>query len=408
MIEQQKQEGSVSGSGRAHSLIGASGFSRWSKCPGSIGLQRVAESQEVAAVQGSKFAAEGTAAHEVAALCLEQGSDTWEWVGQTVHLKREQKNWPVTAEMAEAVQLWVDTVRQDREEYAATTGDTAVTLVEVSFDLSDIRDGAFGTSDAVTLFPHWGMMSVYDYKHGVGIGVDAERNGQLMYYAAGALHHLGANAQDIQAAELVIVQPRHHHRYGPVRRWRTTTSELNDWVWTELVPAIDRTREPDAPLVPGDHCQFCPARAFCPALQELAQEYFDMSDRPVQPMSDEELSEWLGKVKAVRHFLKALDDEGYHRLSQGNKVPGYKLVARRADRVWADGAEAELKAALGGDAYKQTLISPAQASKRRETKEIAKKFSYKPENGLTMAPASDSNEGVEVKPPQAGFQQFAR
>ena len=407
MTDQQQNEG-VSGSSRAHSMIGASGFSRWSKCPGSIRLQHVAERHDVAAVAGSSFASEGTAAHEVAAHCLEQGSDTWEWVGQTIHLKREQEDWPVTVEMAEAVQVWVDTVRQDKEEYTEATGDQAVTLVEVGFDLSDVREGAFGTSDAVTLFPKWGLVTVYDYKHGVGIGVDAERNGQLMYYAAGALHHLGATAQHIEAVELVVVQPRHAHRYGPVRRWRTTTADLHEWVWTELVPAIDRTREPDAPLVPGDHCQFCPARAFCPALRDLAQEYFEMSDQPVQPMSDEELAAWLDKVKAVRHFLKALDDEGYHRLSQGNRLPGYKLVRRRSNRTWADGAEDALKEVLGDAAYKRILLSPAEADKNRLTKEVAKKFAYKPENGLTMAPASDSNEGVEVKPPQDAFAQFAR
>jgi len=384
-----------SGSHRAHSIIGASGYSRWSRCPGSVRLQRVAESYGFTG--SSSYAQEGTAAHEIAAGCCESDDDTWAWIGETITV--EGNSFTVDTEMAEAVQVWVDTVRADAEEYRRETGDDPTILVEVSFDLSDIREDMYGTSDIVMLMPKWGMVRVYDYKHGVGIGVDVVRNGQLMYYAVGALHHLGRQGASFETVELVIVQPRNDHYMGPVRRWRTSYDDLAEWLETELIPAVDRTKDPDAPLVEGDHCRFCPARSFCPRLLELAREALKMGDT-VKPLTDTELAEWLEKRQALRHFLNAIDDEGYTRLTKGHQVPGYKLVPKRGNRIWKDGAEAELRKALGDKAFsKPALKSPAQVEKLKGGSDITASFAYKPETGLTMVPATDTRP--EVKAQQA-------
>lgn len=378
--------------GRAHSIIGASGYDRWSRCPGSVRLQRVAEDYGMSSSSG--YAREGTAAHLIAADCIENDRDTWEWVGE--HVEVEGDTFVVDDEMAEAVQVWVDTIRKDEREYYEETGELPIIHVEITFDLRDIRDEMFGTSDIVMLMPKWGLIRVYDYKHGVGIPVDVVRNGQLMYYAVGALHDLKWVHSNMDAVELIVVQPRNDHYLGPVRRWRTTFDDLMDWMDNELLPAVDRTREPDAPLHYGDHCRFCPAKTFCPALHELAQEALNMGDK-VKPLSDEQLGEWLQKRDALRHFLKGLDDEAYHRLTHGNKVPGYKLVPKQSKRVWTDGAEKEIKAQFGKQGFNIAPKTPAQLEKMKGGEELVKRLAYKPETGLTLAPASDNRPEVQSK-----------
>lgn len=379
-----------SGSHRAHSIIGASGFDRWSRCPGSVRLQRVAEAHGRST--SSAYAREGTAAHEIAADCIENDRDTWEWVAEQIEVEGE--TFVVDDEMAEAVQVWVGTIRQDAEEYRRDTGQWPTILVEVTFDLSEIREEAFGTSDIVMMMPAWKLLRVYDYKHGVGIPVNVVRNGQLMYYGVGAVHSLGRQGNPYEALELVVVQPRNTNSMGPVRRWRTDYEDLTAWMEDELLPAIDRTREHDAPLEPGDHCRFCPAKTFCPALHELAEEALHMEGE-VKPLSDEDLGRWMERKKALQHFLKALDDEAYSRLSNGHKVPGIKLVPKKANRTWMEGAEKTLKAKLGSVVYKQELKSPAQIEKLDGGKELAKELAYKPEGGLTLASEDDNRPGVK-------------
>lgn len=383
-----------SGSHRAHSIIGASGFDRWSRCPGSVGLQRVVEAHGRST--SSPYAREGTAAHEIAADCIENGRDTWEWVAEQIEVEGE--TFTVDDEMAEAVQEWADTIRQDAAEYRRETGESPTIYVEVTFDLSDIRDEAFGTSDIVMLMPRWKLIRVYDYKHGAGVPVDVVRNGQLLYYAVGAVHSLGSEANIYESAELVIVQPRNFHSMGPVRRWRADFDDLTAWMENELLPAIDRTREHNAPLEPGDHCRFCPAKTFCPALHDLAEEALYMEGE-VKPLSDEDLGRWMERKQALQHFIRALDDEAYHRLNNGHKVPGIKLVPKKANRTWTEGAEQKLKAKLGDAVYSQKLKSPAQVEKLDGGKELAKELAYKPDGGLTLASEGDGRP--EVKPQKA-------
>ena len=390
----------TSGSHRAHSIIGASGYDRWSRCPGSVRLQRVAEAHGMGS--SSSFAKEGTVAHEVAAECIENARDTWEAIGQQIEVEGE--TYTVDAEMAEAVQVWVDTVLGDAAEYRREVGHQPTILVEVTFDLSDIRAEVFGTSDIVMLLPAWNMIRVYDYKHGVGIPVDVVRNGQLMYYALGALHHLGRQDKGFDGVELVVVQPRNHHHMGPVRRWRTTYDDLAQWMEQRLLPAVDRTRDPDAPLVPGDHCRFCPAKTFCPAMHELAEEALSVDT--VKPLSDEQLAEWLEKRAALRHFIRALDDEGYSRLTRGNTIPGYKLVPKRTSRVWNEGAEKALKSKLGNHAFTTSLKTPAQVEKLDGGREIVKEHAYKPEGGLTMVGENDGRPQVKAQNAADVFKDF--
>jgi len=388
---------------REHSLIGASGFDRWSVCPGSVQLQQ--EAERLGYSGSSSYAREGTVAHLVAAECAQEGLDTWMFVSEDILLQKDgiEETWTVTAEMAEAVQTWVDTIFRDAREYQADTGEWPTIHVEINFDLSEIREGMFGTSDITMLLPQWSMVRVYDYKHGAGLPVEAYRNGQLMYYGVGALHQLRREGSRFENIEFIIVQPRNFHGMGPVRRWRTTVDELARWMDDTLLPAVDRTRDPDAPLVPGDHCRFCPAKMICPALQDLTQEFIDMAEQSPKPLSDDELAEWLAKKPAVKHFLNALDDEAFNRMLQGNNLPGYKLVKKQSRREWLDGAKEALNAKLGDEAFETKLKSPAQIEKMSGLGELVRQYSHSPDTGRTLAPESDSRPSLTPVSPQDAF-----
>ena len=388
---------------RDHSIVGASGFDRWSVCPGSVQLQVDAEG--LGYQSSSDFAREGTVAHEIAADCVENDRDSWEWIGEEVPLTKDGifDVWRIEPEMAEAVQTWIDTIRADIAEYRKETGHNPEFMVEVKFDLSDLRPGMFGTSDIVMFMPQWNMVRVYDYKHGIGIPVDAYRNGQLMYYAAGAMHYLGGRGAQIDTVELVVVQPRNFHGMGPVRRWHASLQELVEWVDQELLPAVDRTQDPNAALVPGDHCRFCPAKMICPALQDQYQEFVEMAERSAKALSDEDVADLLAKKPAVQHFIKALDDDAFNRMVQGQKIPGFKLVRKQSRRAWMEGAEEALKQKAGDAAFATELKTPAQVEKLSGMKDLVQDWSHKPDTGRTLAPESDSRPSMTPVTPQEAF-----
>jgi hypothetical protein len=83
-----------------HSILSASGASRWWNCPGSIGATRGAPRID------SAYSAEGTAAHELAQLCLTTGRDADRLIGTTIG------DTTVTPAMATDVQVYIDVCRR--------------------------------------------------------------------------------------------------------------------------------------------------------------------------------------------------------------------------------------------------------------------------------------------------------
>lgn len=236
----------------AHAVLGASSMYRWAACPGSVRLCADIHNYE------SSYAAEGSDAHALAAYLLTHGREAKNLVGCLMHL--EGREFFVSQDMADAVDIYCDAVE-------ATPG----TLhIEKKFDLSSVYPGCFGTADAVKWDDKTKTLTVMDYKHGAGTPVAVKGNVQLRYYATGALLALGYPAEKVK---LVIVQPRCKHADGVIRSEIIDALDLLDFC-ADLVAAAKATEEPNAPLVSGSHCFFCPAyRAKnCPALEKKAQD----------------------------------------------------------------------------------------------------------------------------------------
>jgi hypothetical protein len=390
----------------AHSPFGGSGAHRWTACPGSVRLTRgLAETS-------SPYAQEGTAGHAVAALCLSEKQDAVEYIDRTV------EGIEIDEELAEAVQVYVDTIRKDQK----TRGGKL--LVEQKFHLKHLHPLFFGTADCVRP-GNDKILSVYDAKFGRGeivevVRPDSRPNLQLAFYALGALHELERviTSCGIDRVELVIVQPRAWHKDGPVRRAVFTIDDIKD-VADELVQAAFLCEQPNAPLVVGGHCTFCGAAATCPALREqalaIAQVDFDddmeMTGKVPDPntMTPAQLGNVLNAAEIFETWLTAVRNRA-HIVAESQGIPGWKLVQKQARRKWADEAKAAEELCLGfdiemGSMYEKKFKSPAQMEKLltpADRKSDAFKALCPPvSSGLTLV--RDSNPRLEVVPATLAF-----
>lgn len=387
-----------------HSAIGASGAHRWTVCSGSVALIKKAPPQ-----RPSEFADEGTDAHELAHLCLENKRDPAEYLGQ-----RMSKGFEVTDEMCEAVAVYIDTIHS-----FAQTG-KFIHLHEVKFDLTDIYPGLFGTADTVMISSDMKRLVVIDYKHGKGVPVEVVDNKQLLFYGLGAIAHCAKKGmmelptvfgwhQALEDIELVIVQPRCRHADGPVRSWGVMSPRLDDFA-TELYDAAVRTEAKDAPLVTGSHCKYCPAQAICPALgkdiDEAAANSFSIikdGGTPQLPIATElsldQVTKICAKSDMIADWLKAVNTYAEDLALSGEVIPGFKLVNREGHRKWIDEDAVVYNLELFMDSdefHDRKLKSPAKIEKLlgKKNKSAIDGLWEKPSLGPTLVPEHDKREAI--------------
>jgi len=383
---------------REHATWSASATERNWNCPGALALtMNLPEST-------SEAADWGTCCHQIAEVCLREGRDAVEWIGQTV--KGKKHSFECDDEMAETTQVYVDYVRGRLAEYEAATGDKAMLLIEQKFSLADLDTpfDAGGTGDAVLYFPLWKLLEIVDLKGGRGVRVAADENKQTRTYGLGAmLANAGLVVERIKAT---IIQPRTDRQ---PKSEEFHVADLVDWTG-DLLAAMKRSRvaldaspkhmldvrdETDEDtgkpfksvstmvpaawatehLKPGPWCSktFCKAQGFCPALQQKALDaagvWFDDLDQPrlansPDAMSPEALAQALDAADMIEGWINAVRAYAHAQAEMGVTIPEYMLVDRIGRRKWKDedGAEAKLKA-LVDDPYTKKLVSPAQAEK---------------------------------------------
>lgn len=361
---------------QAHSPLGASGAERWMNCPGSVTLLKALDLPET---DEPDYRREGTAAHEALAHCLQKDVATWEIVGQKFY------DTEVTAGMADAISVFLQVARSHRTEGSKI-------LIEQRIQFKQHKDG-YGTVDYAEIAGN--RLDVDDYKHGIGVAVDVEHNPQVMYYAYGILQ----DHPEIKDVYLRIVQPRAFHPEGPVRLWVTTADVIREWAETELIPAMNAV-EIDNSLDAGKWCRFCPAKLVCPLMKSLFGAAMQANPKNIPNLSDEELGRSYQYTEAVKSYLKAMEEETFRRLNLGREVPDVKLVYKKANRVFKDGALEVFRDKFGGEAYTEPeLKTPAQMEALGgEAKEMVKSWAYTPVTGLTVALARDKRPGVKVQP----------
>lgn len=436
---------------KKHALLSPSSAHRWMNCPGSVAMEQGLEDK------GSEYAKEGTAAHFLASECLEEENFAKAYFGYYIGISEDTPTmfyhkpadlpnidfFEVTDEMVEAVQVYIDTVRQ----YAAPGS----LLVEQSLPIGDVtgEEGAEGTADAVVLLED--EIIVIDLKYGRGEMVEAEENPQLMLYAIGAYEKYSMLG-DFKRVRVVISQPRKQHAPS---EWDIELDALLAWSTKVTYAAAHAMNvlsheKPEAyshHLHPGEKtCRWCKAKATCPKLDEhiqdmLGAEFTDLTtadkleqeaiiERLVQELAGKEvltftpttpdemrkavsLGTKLDAVPLIEDWCKAVRAEAESRLLAGEPVAGYKLVrGRKGARAWVDETQAEtvMKSMRlkSEDMYDYKLISPTTAEKL--LKDSPKRWNriaeliVQPEGKPSVAPVSDNRPAIEIKPVESEFE----
>jgi hypothetical protein len=306
--------------------------------------------------------------------------------------------------MAHAVQVYLNVVRPLMDA-AERFG------VEQQFDLSSLNppEPMYGTSDFWAYLEAGKLLRVVDLKYGFW-SVQAAGNKQLRYYGLGALLEAQEQGLDVETVEVTIVQPRLNN---PVRTETISVGELLDFA-DDLMVGAAQTHEPDAPLVAGEHCKFCPAGAVCKTrmewVQDTAQSQFalvplERAPSPVaaESLTPEELGSVLQKFDMVADWMKSVRKRAAELVHQGENVPGWKMVERRATRKWADEAEARARLSLDFEfdehLTEPELKSPAQIEKLLGKKKFAATMAdavVKRSSGYTLAPDYDARPAVSL------------
>lgn len=371
----------------AHSKLGASSYERWSKsrggCPASVRHCEGVKQTE------SAYALEGTKAHDLAFKLL----------------TGVQINEILDEEMMEAVKVYIDYVKNDQAD---------LKYYEKKFDLTEYHPHLFGTGDYTGYFQIIRRLKITDYKHGAGVPVEIIEegipNGQLMYYALGALH---AFKLPVREVELVIVQPRCYHPDGPIRSVVVTPIQILDFV-ADLIDDAKATEDPNAEFNPGPHCRWCPGQATCKAVHKkstaLAQKIFS----PSEVYEPSELGRTLDLLPMMEGFIKSVREFAYREAEAGRIPTGYKLVDKRANRKWkSEGIEKEILTKYRlqtHQLFNQKLKSPAEMEKSGVIPDdlwskFEESFIVKESSGKTLVPTSD-NRKEAVSGPKAVFEKI--
>lgn len=358
-----------------HSRIGASSMFRWKNCPGSVRLSAGIHSKS------SEYAAEGTAAHDLAERCLTE----------RVNPGALSDN----REMGDAVDVYLTHIYE--LEAVAGEGDR---LVEHKFHLKDIHEDLFGTADYVYYARKTRTLYVRDYKHGAGVAVEVPNNSQLLYYATGAL--LSNPDWRPTIVDVGVVQPRCPHEDGPVRSVRMPIVDLLEFI-DELTAAVKRVDEPDAPCNPGDWCRWCPAAGLCPALRDKCVEAAKAEFRPDCSYVPEELADTLDLLPMVEAWTKSVREFAYAEAEHGRCPPRHKLVDKQARRKWKDEEEAvsffEMLGFEEEAIYEpKSVRSVAQLEKAvgKEHRETVAQMVVKESSGLALVHESDKRPPAKV------------
>lgn len=208
----------------------------------------------------TEYAEEGTAAHALAELELRLailGDDHVEhWEFTDLELEMQTKGFD-SKEIHYYIEQYLDYCKelydQSKLQHLLTFAD-----IEARLDFSKYVPQGFGTGDFLLIAGT--TLHIIDLKYGKGVPVKAPGNPQIRLYGLGAIELYGL-IFDIETVKMHIFQPRINN----ISIETMSRKDLEDWGNTSVMKRAQMAYDNCGTFEPGDHCQFCKARATCKA-----------------------------------------------------------------------------------------------------------------------------------------------
>lgn len=355
-----------------HALLSASSSHRWLNCPPSALLCANEEDTE------SPFALEGSEAHSLCEFKLNKllGNLTKDPTKSLKHYDNEMED---CAE--EYVQYVMDRIEKSKESCK-----DPIVLVEQLLDFSNWVPDGFGTGDCVIVADE--TLFVIDFKYGVGVTVDSERNSQLMCYALGAVNLFDA-LYDIKFISMTIFQPRREN----ISSFVISKEELFTWAKEVLMPAAILASKGEGEFKAGSHCQFCKVKSTCRKRAEYSMELarYDFEMPPV--LTDSEIEIILEKVDELISWAGDIKEYALKEVLRGKVWSDWKLVEGRSIRKYTDEkAVAKKVKEAGYDPYEHKVLGITAMTKllgKTKFNELLKELIHKPQGKPALVPISD-------------------
>lgn len=379
---------------------------RWPNCAGSV-----REESGYMDVAGAA-AIDGTGSHLLLEMCFDNGVPAIVYDGQIIGANHEDnpQGWLVDPERIDRVQICLDYVTRRHNELKVMYPNSEVVVESES--KSDVggmfgRDDWKGTCDVTITCrnKHTGevyFIEVVDYKDGRGY-VHTKDNTQLLAYLGGKMRlYIGSGPEKVRpfqihrigGCRMTIVQPKTSRpiRYEcSVEGDFSPTYALDKII--ELDHAADAADKDDAPVKSGKWCQWCKANpkrgGHCTAATEKSiatvtnmtdgliptipldgeLSLFDMVKQvTVDPtsLSSDQLGQLIDAAPPFIDAFKKCEEELAKRITNGDKVSGWGMLAGNNKRVWNlpdDEIVKKLKSRRlkDTDIYPRKLVSPAAA-----------------------------------------------
>lgn len=257
-------------------------------------------------------------------------------------------------DMKAACDLWLAVVC--KWDTLAIDWELTIPIPAIGFDKGTPDAAAIGyTPDSKPI------IYIADLKYGFRI-VDVWPNYQLAIYAFAYAKLHGLDLSQCMVS-LTIVQPRRWHPSGTVRSAFISGAECLALVMRALM-AVVNALQPDAPLIPGKHCDYCPGRAECTALRsDTLDTVVTMPVGLPDDCAETELLYLRKYSEKLQAYMSGLEAQVEHAIKNGKVSSKFELRRSQGRKVWADPGKAKALANLIGVNIERPaeLITPNQA-----------------------------------------------
>jgi len=362
-----------------HAILSASSSHRWINCPPSARL--CADCKDTS----SEYANQGTDAHSLCQYKLEQALGI-ESCDPTENLTYYDE------EMEDCAYTYTEYVTEQLAEVKRICSDPIV-LIEQRLDFSKYVPDGFGTGDCIIVAD--GTLYIIDFKYGVGVLVEAEKNSQMLCYAIGALE-LFDGIYDIENISMTIFQPRREN----ISTYTISKSELIKWANEVLAPAAKLAYAGEGEFKAGSHCRFCKVKTTCRKRAEynltLAQYDFAMPET----LEGSEIEVILEKADELISWANDVKEYALNEALNGREWNDYKIVEGRSNRKYInENAAAEIVKSAGYNPYEDKILGITAMTKllgKSKFEKLLGGLIEKPQGRPTLVKRSDKRPAMDI------------